>query len=84
MFDAESKKDGKTYLISIASTANYSLFENYEFAKIGSVIDWVNMMSYDFHGPWSTVDDSFTGMNAALTVDPKDPEPTDVKNDFNV
>ena len=83
-FDAASKKDGQKYLMSIASTANFSLFENYEFAQISETVDWINMMSYDFHGPFGGDFDKVTGMNSALAEDPKDPEPADVKADFNL
>jgi chitinase len=34
MLDAQGAKDGKKYLISIASSANYAYLHNYEFAKI--------------------------------------------------
>jgi len=66
--NAEEAKDSRTYSLSIAAPAGPSIIPNLESAKIGGVLDWMNLMSYDFHGSW----DSITGHNAPMTVGPKD------------
>lgn len=82
---AQGKIDGKTYLISIATSANINLLPNYDFKGMMEYVDWVNMMSYDFHTPSAGSTDPITGFNAALKMDPKDKEPNLIeKQDFNV
>ena len=66
--NAEEAKDSRTYSLSIAAPAGPSIIPNLESAKIGGVLDWMNLMSYDFHGSW----DPITGHNAPMTVGPKD------------
>jgi chitinase len=66
--NAEEAKDSRSYSLSIAAPAGPSIIPNLESAKIGGVLDWMNLMSYDFHGSW----DPITGHNAPMTVGPKD------------
>lgn len=67
--DAQAKVDGGThYALSIAAPAGPSIIPNLEVAKIGSILDWMNLMSYDFRGSW----DPTTGHNAPLAAGPKD------------
>lgn len=84
LFDAKSQNNGKTYLMSIAASANVNYLKNYEMSKIADVVDWINLMSYDFHGPWKNGLDIVTGFNSALKTDPHDPEPEEIREDFNV
>jgi len=82
---AQGKTDGKTYLLSIATSANVNLLKNYQWKEMMPYLDWVNMMSYDFHTPSTASTDPITGFNAALKMDPKDKEPNLIeKKDFNV
>jgi len=67
--DAQAKVDGGThYALSIAAPAGPSIIPNLEVAKIGGILDWMNLMSYDFRGSW----DPTTGHNAPLAAGPKD------------
>lgn len=66
--DAEEKADGRDYYLTIAAPAGPTTIPNLEADKMGSSLDWMNLMSYDFHGSW----DPITGHNAPLTVGPKD------------
>lgn len=84
LLNEQSAKDNKTYMISIASSANVNFLKNYEFVKMCDYIDFINLMSYDFHGPFPDDNDVVTGLNAALYSDPKEPEPELVVKDFNV
>lgn len=65
--DAQSQKDGKTYLLSLAGASTASYTRNVELSKLQQYVDFVNVMSYDIHGTW----DSLTGFNAPLYRDPK-------------
>ncbi|NDD28370.1 MAG: glycoside hydrolase family 18 protein [Proteobacteria bacterium] len=52
--DAQGAKDGKRYLLTIAAPAGTSIYANLELAPVAGVIDWFNIMSYDYHGAWET------------------------------
>ncbi|KAF5360156.1 hypothetical protein D9758_011368 [Tetrapyrgos nigripes] len=41
-------------IISIATPAGYWFLKGFEIDKIAGSVDYMNMMSYDFHGPWDT------------------------------
>lgn len=60
--------DGRQYDLTIAAPAGPTTIPNLEAGKIGGIIDWMNLMSYDYHGGW----DAITGHNAPMTVGPKD------------
>lgn len=58
--------DGKTYLLTIASGASPAYVQNNNLSGIAAVVDWINIMTYDFNGSWNTT----TGHNAPLYYDP--------------
>ncbi|KAK7461770.1 hypothetical protein VKT23_008201 [Stygiomarasmius scandens] len=41
-------------IISCATPAGYWFLKGFEIDKIAPSVDYLNMMSYDFHGPWDT------------------------------
>ncbi|KAJ7501452.1 glycoside hydrolase superfamily [Mycena galericulata] len=45
---------GSSVLISCATPAGYWFLKGFEIDKITSSVDYLNMMSYDYHGPWDT------------------------------
>jgi chitinase len=51
-----------SYLLTIAGGGGADKMANTELAKVGAILDWVNVMTYDFHGGW----DNTTGHNAPL------------------
>ena len=53
---------GTGYLLTIAAPGGPSQIANLELPDIADSLDWINVMSYDFHGMW----ESTTGFNAAL------------------
>ncbi|NWQ43403.1 fibronectin type III domain-containing protein [Bacillus sp. EB106-08-02-XG196] len=65
--DAQSAKDGKTYLLTIAAGAGSSYAANTELNLIHQYVDYIQLMTYDIHGSW----DGITGMNAPLYRDPE-------------
>jgi chitinase len=69
-FDIAGKQDGKHYSITIAAGASPSYIQNTEPAKLANILDWINVMTYDFHGTW----EAKSGQNAPLYYDPKDPD----------
>ena len=59
--------DGKTYYLSIAGPGGDTNISRMDPKKIAGIVDWINIMTYDFHGGW----DSMTGLNAPMVnVDP--------------
>ena len=75
LLDIEGAADNKQYLLSIASSANNNYYPNYEWTKIHEYLDFINMMTYDFHGTWEQV----TGFLAPTYIGSDDP----VKTDYN-
>ncbi|MGJ7911210.1 glycosyl hydrolase family 18 protein [Neobacillus sp. LXY-1] len=66
-FDAQSAVDGKKYIVTIAGGAGRSFAANTELNLLQQYVDYMNLMTYDFHGEWDTL----TGMNAPLYRDPE-------------
>ena len=65
-FDAQSAKDGKKYLLTIASGAGKWHVDNMELNLIQQYVDYIQLMTYDIHGSWEPL----TGLNAPLYRDP--------------
>lgn len=61
-FERQTKKDQKHYLLSIAGGPNPSYARNTELAAMAEYLDYINVMTYDYHGTW----DGLTGHNAPL------------------
>lgn len=64
--NAAGAADGKTYLLTIASGASPAYVQHNNLSGIAAVVDWINIMTYDFNGSWNTT----TGHNAPLYYDP--------------
>jgi chitinase len=60
--DAQGAIDGKHYRLTIAASTGNKNFTDLDWGQIEPHLDWVNVMAYDFSGPWSAV----TGFNAPL------------------
>ena len=58
------------YLLSMATPSEPGHWGNYDFAKLTPIVDFFNVMTYDFHGPWT----KHTGFNSPLFPNGKDPE----------
>lgn len=65
--DKYEAEDDKVYELSIASSANPDYLENNEMEKIGELLDFVNIMTYDFY----VAEAGVNGHNAALFNDPQ-------------
>lgn len=72
------KEDGKEYLLTIASGAGPDYVKNTELDQVQQHLDWINIMTYDFHGSWEKT----SGFNSPLFRDPEDPFPK--ADTFNV
>jgi chitinase len=79
--DAAEAADSADYLLTIAAPAGPGIYANLEIANLGEILDWINVMTYDFHGGWGAT----TNFNAALYASAMDPTPDPVaRESFNV
>ena len=53
--DLEAQKK-RSYLLTAAMPAGTWLVQIYELKELSPVLDWFNLMTYDFHGVWSKAD----------------------------
>jgi chitinase len=53
--DAQGKADGRAYLLTIATSANASHIALLDLEHIHPLVDWINLMAYDFHGAWNNI-----------------------------
>jgi chitinase len=63
-----------SYLITLATTQNVNQLGYLELSKIYSLVDFLNVMTYDYHGPWNK--NIPTNHNAPLYQNPNDPTTT--------
>lgn len=59
-----AKAHNPPLLVTIAAPAGPHHYANMEVAAIHPYLDWINLMCYDFHGPWGG--DEITNHNAPL------------------
>ncbi|MBX2877441.1 MAG: LysM peptidoglycan-binding domain-containing protein [Saprospiraceae bacterium] len=77
-------KIGTDKLLTIAGPARPKFHQNIEVEKIATIVDWVNLMAYDYHGPWGGTADAVTNYNAPLYADYTAPIPGGITHDLNV
>lgn len=70
--DEAEQEDDKTYELSMAVSANTRVSDALEVEKFADDVDFLNVMTYDFHGTW----DSRTHFNAPLYPVPDAPNST--------
>jgi chitinase len=69
--DTQGETDRKRYLLTIAAPAGPANIANFELDKMAPLLDWLNLMAYDFHGGWSAK----TNFAAPLYLASADPAP---------
>ena len=67
--DASERNDKREYFLSIAASASKSIINNIEVKVVGNTVDWINLMTYDYHGGWEAV----TGHNSPMGQGSMDP-----------
>lgn len=78
--DAAAKEDRTKYLLTIAAPAGPRVIDHLELDKLHPHLDWLNLMAYDFHGPW----DQSTHFNAPLYAIKDDPSQDALSKELNV
>jgi chitinase len=76
--DAQGKMDGKHYLLTAAIGARKDNIDNTEPALYAQSLDWINVMTYDYHGAWGMT----ANFHSHLYPDPADPT-TGVERTYN-
>ena len=76
--DAQGAIDGKRYLLTAAIGSGRDKIDNTEPSQYVQYMDWVNVMTYDYHGGWDTT----TNFHNHLYADPADPA-TGVARTYN-
>ena len=69
--DAESARTGRKYTLTVALNAHSPRNGNVEFDRITPLLDWINVMTYDFHGG-----SPIANFNAPLHSTVGDPAPS--------
>jgi len=77
-FDLAEAIDGKNRLITIAAPAGFDKMANYELASMSQYVDWMNLMTYDYHGAWEKT----TNHNAPLYANPNNP--SSLRNQYTI
>jgi chitinase len=80
--EAYNKNNLSNKLLTIACSAGYDKLELQEPGIYYKYLDFINVMTYDFHGAWETV----TNHHAPLFANPDDPSgsaPVDIKHKYN-
>lgn len=72
------------YLLTIAAPASPFTIDNLEVDAIHPYLDWINVMTYDFHGPWGGDADPVTHFNAPRSPASDDPLGEPFRSSFNV
>lgn len=67
--DDAGRIDSKRYGLTIAAPAGPAHYANLELDRLAGLVDWFNLMTYAFHGTWS----STTNFNAPLFPSSTDP-----------
>lgn len=61
-----AKSHNPPLLLTFAAPAAEPHLKNLEISQISPLLDWINIMTYDFHGPWGPPADPVTNHNAPL------------------
>jgi chitinase len=64
--DALGSQTGKHYLLTAALPAGNVNSQQFELADVSRTVDWINLLTFDFHGPW----DRHTDFNSPFFIDP--------------
>ena len=71
--DAVGKHLHRRYLLTAALPAgDVSAHPRWELPQVAAPLDWINVMTYDFHGPW----DRRTNFNSPFALSSGDPTPS--------
>jgi len=71
--NAQGSADGKHYLLTADTPSGPEKVSHIEVGPVSRIVDWMNVMTFDFHGPWETTGPTESQSN--LFPSPFDPAP---------
>jgi chitinase len=71
--DAQGSADRKHYLLTADTPSGPEKVSHIEVGPVSRIVDWMNVMTFDFHGPWETTGPTESQSN--LFPSPFDPAP---------
>jgi len=74
--NARGAQNGRDYLLTIAAPSGGDKIANIEVEQVHPLLDFINVMTYDFNGAWSPI----SNFNAPLYASPSDPTTTQGMN----
>ncbi|MEO7119031.1 MAG: glycoside hydrolase family 18 protein [Candidatus Limnocylindrales bacterium] len=79
--DALGAETGRQYLLTAAiPPGNLRSAGSFELARLSRILDWINLMGYDFHGQWEDT----TNFDSPFRLDPADPTAPGLRPYWNV
>lgn len=84
VLDSLGQTNQHTYYLSYAGPSDPAKIAHLELQPLAQSLDWFNIMTYDFHGPWGPPADTVTNFNAPLYAVPEDPTPEPYHSAFNL
>ena len=69
--DLLGQGDRRHYVLTVAASAGPAHYVDLELDQVAATVDWINLMTYAFHGTWSHL----TNFNAPLFASSSDPSP---------
>ncbi len=79
--DVAGAEDGVHYELSIAAPAGFDKYRHLELDRLGEILDFVNVMTYDLRGAW---DLTSTGHHSPLFSNPDDPGDPEIAEKYTV
>ncbi|NUR28930.1 MAG: glycoside hydrolase family 18 protein [Catenulispora sp.] len=71
--DAQGSADRKHYILTADTPSGPEKVSHIEVGPVSRIVDWMNVMTFDFHGPWETTGP--TNSQSNLFPSPFDPAP---------
>ncbi|MBN1680485.1 MAG: glycoside hydrolase family 18 protein [Anaerolineae bacterium] len=78
--DSQAVTDARPYLLTVLAPGIAALYENIELDRIHPYVDWINLMTFGFHGAWS----DHASHHAPLYANTRDPRGEDIQQHYNV
>ncbi|NDJ78260.1 MAG: glycoside hydrolase family 18 protein [Chloroflexi bacterium] len=78
--DTAGERDGRTYYLSMLAPAFPQLYQNIELNNAHIYLDWINLMTFGFHGEWSEL----ASHHAPLYANTRDPRGEEMQQLYNV
>lgn len=82
--NALGNRNNRPYLLTASTSATLFYVENLELDRLHRYLNWFNVMTYNFHGPWQGDADILTNFNSPLHMARNDPLDEPFHSSFNI